>query len=166
MKNKCLDSGWNVKALKEVLALLLDGGLVHSHLDYAVKRFPERLMNTRIENIPYSPWQLLEHMRISQSDTLKMITKKGYNPSRWPEGYWPSRHKTANKAAWKKTVASINKDLSTLNKIVNSPGTDLFHQNPKGQTILREIISIADHNSHHLGQLILLRRALGAWPPK
>jgi hypothetical protein len=150
--------------LREQLTALLDGGNAHIPFDRVINDFPMDQINIKPDNIPYSAWQLLEHIRIAQRDILDFIRETDYKSPSWPSGYWPSIVH-ADKDAWNKTILSIKSDLDTLRDIVNNPKTDLDEPLPHGEkyTILREILIIADHNAYHLGELLLLRRVLGAW---
>src|SRR5262249_217974 len=102
---------------------------------------------------------------IAQWDILEFSRKAKHVSPAWPEGYWPKTEKPANDAAWKKSIASIKEDLLAVQKLVENPKTDLYAKIPPGtgQNILREALLVADHNAYHIGQLLLLRRLLGAW---
>jgi len=114
---------------------------------------------------PHSAWQLLEHMRIAQSDILEFSRDGKHKSPPWPEGYWPKAETPPSAASWNNSLRSFRADLKAMAKLVGDKRTDLFAKIPHGtgQTILREALLIADHNSYHLGQIILLRRLLGNW---
>jgi uncharacterized damage-inducible protein DinB len=114
---------------------------------------------------PYSAWQLLEHMRIAQRDILEFSRNPKHVSPEWPEGYWPTKEAPPTKAAWSNSVRAFRSDLRAMQKLVANPASDLFARIPHGdgQTLLREALLVADHNSYHLGQLVMLRRLLGAW---
>jgi hypothetical protein len=115
--------------------------------------------------LPHSAWMLLEHMRITQLDILDFSRNPNYKPMKWPDAYWPKKPVPASPTAWDASVNSFREDLDAMKKLVDDPKTDLFAQIEwgEGQTVLREAMLMADHNSHHLGQLIDVRRLLGIW---
>jgi hypothetical protein len=158
--------GNNDRALREHLAFLLKGGGAHVHFSDAIDGFPAAKRGTFMESLPHTGWQLLEHVRIAQWDILEFSRDTKHISPGFPEGYWPKTPVPPDEAAWDKSVASFQKDLQEMIKLVKNPKTDLCAKIPhgQGQTILREALLLADHNSYHLGQLVDLRRALGAWP--
>jgi hypothetical protein len=158
--------GNNDRALREHLAFLLKGGGAHVHFSDAIDGFPAAKRGTFMESLPHTGWQLLEHVRIAQWDILEFSRDTKHVSPGFPEGYWPKTPVPPDEAAWDKSVASFQKDLQEMIKLVKNPKTDLCAKIPhgQGQTILREALLLADHNSYHLGQLVDLRRALGAWP--
>ena len=151
--------------VREQVIKLLQGGQAHVTLDDVIKDFPARLRGIKPDGAPHTPWQLLEHMRIAQWDILEFSRNAKHVSPAWPQGYWPKTEKPANDAVWKKSIASIKKDLLSIQKLVENPKTDLYAKIPHGtgQNILREALLVADHNAYHIGQLLLLRRLLGAW---
>lgn len=152
------------KALREHLLYLLRGGGAHIHFEEAVKDFPAELVNRRAEGVPYTPWHLLEHMRIAQRDILEFSRNPKHVSPEWPEGYWPEKGREAGEDDWQKSVESFRADLRAMQELVEDPSTDLYAPIPHGggQTILREALLVADHNAYHLGALVTLRRALEA----
>jgi len=156
----------NDKALRQHLVKLLKGGNAHVDFDSAVKNLPAKLRGMRPEGAEHSPWELLEHMRIAQWDILEFSLNPRHKSPEFPRGYWPRAAAPPNEKAWEKSVASFRKDLEAFCDLVTDETTDLFARIPHGdgQTILWEALLAADHNSYHLGQLVLVRRLLGAWP--
>lgn len=152
--------------LREHLLYLLGGGGAHLDFDTAVADVPPNLRGARPAGTPHSPWQLLEHMRISQWDILDFCRNPDYAELEFPKGYWPPTEAPPEAAAWEKSVEAFRADLEAMKKLVADPSTDLFARIPhgQGQTILREALLVADHNAYHLGQLVLVRRLLRAWP--
>jgi len=151
--------------VREQIINLLKGGQAHLTLDDTLKGFPEKLRGVKPPGAPHSAWQLLEHLRIAQLDILEFSRDAKHVSPKWPEGYWPTNDKPPTDAQWKKCVSAIKKDLQTMQRLVEDPRTDLYSKIPHGtgQNILREALLIADHNAYHLGQLLLVRRLLGAW---
>ena len=151
--------------VREQIINLLKGGQAHLTLDDTLKGFPEKLRGVKPPGAPHSAWQLLEHLRIAQWDILEFSRDAKHVSPKWPEGYWPTSDKPPTDAQWKKSISAIKKDLQTMQRLVEDPRTDLYSKIPHGtgQNILREALLIADHNAYHLGQLVLVRRLLGAW---
>ena len=144
--------------LREHLLELLEGKSAHIDLETAVRGFPTRHINTRIAHSPHSAWDLLEHIRIAQWDILEFSRDAEHVSPDWPAGYWPTEE--GSTADWNASVEQILRDLQSMRDLVSDPATDLYAAIPHGtgQTILREAMLVADHNSYHVGQLMLLRR--------
>jgi len=146
--------------VREQVLYLLRGGGAHLSFDEVIAKFPARLRGTKPTGAPHTAWQLLEHMRIAQWDILEFSRNPKYVSPKWPAGYWPPTEKPPSAGAWSSSIASLKKDLEAMAKLVESPKTDLYAKlhHGDGQNILREALLIADHNSYHLGQLMLLSR--------
>jgi hypothetical protein len=153
------------RLLREHVLYLLGGGGAHLDFDSAVADLPAKLRGVRPPGVPHTPWRLLEHMRIAQWDILEFSRNPKHVSPKFPSGYWPKTDAPPSAAAWQRSVASFRADLKSMQDLVADPGTDLLVPIPHGdgQTILREALLVADHNAYHLGQLIVVRRALGAW---
>jgi hypothetical protein len=153
--------------LRKHLLELLDGGHAHASFDDVVADFPANFRAEIPKGLPHSAWMLLEHMRLAQWDILDFSRNSKYKAMKWPQDYWPKTPAPPDAAAWEKSIKSFRDDLDAMKKLVNDPKTDLFAKIPwgEGQTTLREALLVADHNSHHLGQLIDVRRLLGIWKP-
>jgi len=153
------------KRLREHVIYLLNGGGAHVRFDDVVKNMPEELRGIRPDGLPHSAWMLLEHLRMAQWDILEFSRNSRHKSPEWPKGYWPPTEAPPNTAAWNKNIQQFRKDLKSMQDLVANPNTDLFARIPwgDGQTILREALLLADHNAYHLGQLLDVRRLLGAW---
>lgn len=153
------------KALREQLLALMTGGNAHADFEAAIKDLPAALRGKKPRGAEHSPWQLLEHMRIAQWDILEFSRDAEHKSPKWPDEYWPATPKPPDDKAWDKSVRAFRRDLKSMCVLVADPATDLYAAIPhgSGQSVLREALLIADHNAYHLGQLILLRRLLGAW---
>jgi hypothetical protein len=151
-------------SLREHLLFLLRGGGAHVHFDEVVKDFPVELINQKVEGVPYTPWQVLEHMRLAQWDILEFSRDAAHVSPAWPAGYWADKNFEADEDAWRKTVEDFRTDLKAMCDLVEDPATDLYARIPhgEGQTVLREALLVADHNAYHLGVLVVLKRALAA----
>ena len=154
------------RALRQHLVDLLKGGAAHVHFMDGVNGFPEAKRGAFIADLLHTGWQLLEHCRIAQWDILEFSRNPKHVSPGFPEGYWPKTPVPPDEAAWGKSVEAFERDLQEMINLVKNPKTDLCAKIPHGggQTILREALVLADHNAYHLGQLVDLRRALGAWP--
>jgi hypothetical protein len=150
--------------LREHVLYLLRGGGAHVHFDEVVKDFPAELINRKIAGVPYTPWQVLEHMRIAQWDILEFSRDAAHVSPDWPEGYWADKDFAADAGAWQGSVDAFRADLKAMEKLVADPATALYAPIPHGtgQTLLREALLVADHNAYHLGVLVVLKRALEA----
>ena len=159
-------AGNHDQALREHLVYLLKGGGAHVHFTDAIEGFPEAKRGGFIEGLPHTGWQLLEHVRIAQRDILEFSRDPRHVSPGFPEGYWPKTPVPPDESAWEKSVQAFQHDLQEMIKLVKNSRTDLYAKIPHGdgQTILREALVLADHNAYHLGQLVDLRRVLGAWP--
>lgn len=154
----------NDKVVRDQLLKLLEGGQAHVTFEAAVKGLPAALRGKRPKGAEHSPWELLEHMRIAQWDVLEFSRDPKHVSPEWPSGYWPKTKAPSNDKAWAKSVRAFTAGLEAMRKQV-ADSTDLYAPIPhgEGQTLLREALLVADHNAYHLGQLVLVRRLLGAW---
>jgi hypothetical protein len=145
---------------------LLRGGNAHMPFAAAVADFPPESINTLPPNVPYSPWHLLEHLRLSQWDILDFIRNPKYVWRKWPDDYWPAKTARASQAQWNETIAGFQADLKSLDDLVANPATRLTEDIPHapGYTILREILLVCDHNAYHIGEFAILRQVMGTWP--
>lgn len=152
-------------ALRDHLLYLLQGGGAHLSFEDAIADLPAKLRGATVSGVPHTPWRLLEHLRIAQWDILEFSRNPKHVSPSFPDGYWPDGDTPPDNRAWDRSVAALRADLKAMQDLVADPATDLFAPIPhgEGQTILREALLVADHNAYHLGQLVMLRRALGAW---
>lgn len=153
------------QVVREQLLALLIGGNAHMTFEQAVADFPAEHYNTRPPNITYTPWHILEHLRIAQWDIFEFIRNPNYESPQWPEGYWPHPSEMTDPEGWERTISAFLADLGSLRQIVKNPDTDLYAQIPhaKGYTIFREILVVADHNAYHIGEFGVLRQVMGTW---
>jgi len=153
------------QALRDHLLELLRGGHGHATFDKAIADLPAKLRGARADGLPHTVWQLLEHLRLAQWDLLEFSRDPGHVSPPWPEGYWPKDAEPPSDEAWEKSVESFHQDLQAMQDLVADPQTDLYAKLPwgDGQTVLREAMLLADHNAYHLGQIVSVRQALGAW---
>ena len=148
------------QVLRTLLVQQLEGGHAHIKTMDVLNKYPADIINQKLPNVSYTPWQLLEHMRIGQYDILEFIRNPDYNSPEWPAGYWPDKDKQADTETWQSTLTSFWVDLSEAVKIALDPETDLFSPIPHAEdyTILRELLLIADHNAYHLAQMVLFSK--------
>ena len=159
-----MSDGDKDRLLREHVLYVLRGGGAHIKFEEAIKGFPAEFFNARAEGVPYTPWQLLEHMRIAQWDILEFSRSAAHVSPEWPEGYWPDKSKEAGEEDWRQSVERFQADLREMEALVEDAASDLYASIPHGdgQTLLREALLVADHNAYHLGALVTLRRALEA----
>ena len=148
------------QALREHLLELLKGESAHISLEATVSDFPGEHINAQVDGSPHTAWQLLEHIRVAQSDILDFSTNSDYKEMKWPDDYWPKDEGTPE--SWNESVQQTLGDLQSMRELVADEETDLFARIPHGtgQTILREALLIADHNAYHVGQIMLIKRSL------
>jgi hypothetical protein len=152
--------------LREQLVAFLNGGQAHAKFSDAVAHFPANRISERPAGLPYSAWQLVEHIRITLHDLLEFATNAEYVELEWPSSYWPKDAAPGKDQSWEETVKAIRADLQSFEALVHSPDSNLYATIPwgkNGETLLREVLLAADHTSYHVGELILLRRVLGIW---
>lgn len=156
------------KSFGEHLLYLLGGGGAHISFEQAIGDLPRHLRGAQAQGLPFTAWRLVEHMRIAQWDILEFSRNSKHASPEFPAGYWPAGDAPPDDAAWDKSLKAFRADLKAVVKLVTDPTADLCARIPhgSGQTILREALLVADHNAYHLGQLVMLRRLLGAWPPE
>jgi hypothetical protein len=154
------------QSLRDHLLYLLRGGGAHLDFNSALAKLPLKLRGAKPKGVPHTPWRLLEHMRIAQWDILEFCRNPRHVSPEFPEDYWPKGDGPPSATAWNNSVKAFGNDLQAMQDLVANPTTDLFARIPhgEGKTILREALLVADHNAYHLGQLVVVRRALGAWP--
>ncbi len=155
----------DLKSLRAHLVEVLGEGRAHAGFDSAVEDFPAPLRGRRVPGVPYTAWRLLEHMRIAQWDILEFSRNSKHVSPPFPEGYWPAEDAPPEEPAWERSIQSFRGDLAAMRALVENPESDLFtpFAHGEGQTLLGEALLVADHNAYHIGQLVLLRRVLGAW---
>ena len=152
--------------LQQHLANLLNFEGAHVGFDEAVRGLGPKLRGKKLKGCPHTAWQLVEHLRIAQWDILEFSRDSKHVSPKWPDGYWPESSAPPNEAAWKKSITAFRHDLDEMNKLVTEADEQqLYARIPHGdgQTLLREALLVADHNSYHLGQLVMLRKMLGSW---
>lgn len=156
----------NADVVRELLALL-EGKQAHVDLARATNNFPAEMRGVVPEKLPYSAWQLVEHLRITQRDILTFSAPPtgGYQPMEWPTNYWPDSAEPPHEHAWDETLAAIRSDQKKFEALLTRTGADLYKpfRWGDGQNLLREAMLIADHNAYHLGELVVIRRLLGIW---
>lgn len=158
----------NSQSVKDQLIKLLDGSQAHATFEAAVADFPVALRGVVPEGLPYSAWQIVEHIRIAQHDILTFSDNAdgSYKPMKWPEDYWPKEAEPPTQSAWDEAIAGVLRDRKSLEALLQaSSDTGLVEPFAwgEGQTLFREALLVIDHAGYHTGELIVLRRLLGAW---
>ncbi len=155
----------NHKDLIDNLIYLIEKGNAHAPLDKALEEMPFSLLGERPHNLPYSVWQLAEHIRIAQWDILEFSKSAKHVSPKWPDGYWPGEPKPRSEAAWKKCVNAIKADRKEFIGLIKNCGDNSYKvfEYGDGQNLLKEALVLADHNSYHAGEIIIIRRLLGTW---
>ncbi|MFB3133350.1 MAG: DinB family protein [Rhodothermales bacterium] len=153
--------------LRDHLVKLLSWRSAHVSFDDAINGIPPEMHGQQHQDLPFSLWQLLEHLRLAQYDILDFCRNPDYTEGVWPDDYWPDAPAPPSPEAWNTSLARFREDLQAMQDLVADTGTDLYAPIPHGdgQTILREALLLADHNAYHVGQIVAVRRLLGLWPP-
>ncbi len=151
--------------LRAHLARLLAWEDAHAGFEAITSGVPPKLRGARLQGLPYSLWELLEHLRLAQEDILDFCVNPAYQDRAWPQDYWPATPAPPDARAWAASVAAVKADRKALLDLLRDPHLDLYATIPhgSGQTYLREFLLVADHNAFHLGQMLVVRRLLGAW---
>jgi uncharacterized damage-inducible protein DinB len=150
---------------RELLARFLGWADAHAGFDAAVADIPPALRGARAAGLPHSAWQLIEHIRLAQHDILDFCRNPNYEELEWPKDYWPESAAPPSEAAWDESLSGFRSDREALQQLAADTTIDLTARIPhgSGQTYARELVLVADHTSYHVGQLVLVRRALGNW---
>lgn len=137
----------------------------HATFEDAVHGLPSELRGRRAAGFPHSPWELVEHIRLTQHDLLDFCRNPEYETPAWPDAYWPKTPAPPDARAWEASVAAYGRDRTAFQALVRDPSIDLEAKIPhgQGQTYIREVLLAIDHAAYHVGQLVAVRRALGAW---
>lgn len=156
-------------SLRQHVVRLLEGRGAHVDFDGAVADLPPGDRGRRPDGMPHSPWEILEHLRLAQEDILEFSRDPDWVSPAWPAGYWPQGDRPAappDAGAWDESVEGFRAGLEAMKELVRDPARDLHEPFPwgDGHTLLREALLLADHNAYHLGELVAVRRMLGAWP--
>ena len=152
--------------IRSQLARALGWDEAHADLDRVVDGIAPEFRGRAPDGLPYSPWQLLEHLRLAQEDILDFCRNPDYHERRWPDEYWPPAAEPPDAKAWDRSISAFRRDREALGRLAQDPAMDLTAPLPhgSGQTLLRELLLVLDHNAYHLGELVVVRRALGIWP--
>jgi hypothetical protein len=152
------------ESLRAHLARILDWEDAHVSFDAAIDGIAPAFRGVAPKGLPYSPWQLIEHLRLAQRDILEFCRNPAY-VELTPEDYWPQSALPPTEAAWEESITSFRRDREELKQLAGDAAVDLFERIPHGtgQTYLRELLLVADHNAYHVAQLVAVRRCLGIW---
>jgi len=153
------------KILRQHLLQILNGRNAHLNFEDSVDAFPLEFINIKPPNTPYTPWHLIEHIRIAQWDILEFVRNPEHVSPQWPDEYWPDMDEKADQAGWDQSLADFRADMQAIVDMVNDPELDLLAEIPHapGYTYLREILLVADHNAYHIGEFAILRQVMGTW---
>jgi hypothetical protein len=151
---------------RRIVAAALDWEQAHAKLDSAIAGLAPELRGIRPTGLPHSCWELLDHIRRTQHDLLEFCRNPQYEEPKWPDDYWPATPAPSSSSAWDESVAAIHRDGAALAEFTVSDPRDLTAKIPHGtgQTYLRTVLVAIDHASYHVGQIVAVRRLLGAWP--
>jgi len=153
-------------ALRQQLVEFLRGGSAHIDAAAALKNIPAKLHGEKPGNAPHSAWELLEHMRLAVKDLLEFSTNPDYLEPHWPDDYWPATISPSSEEQWNASVRALKNDLKAFENLVENPESNLYAEIPWAkdhQTLLHEVLLAIAHTSYHTGEIVFLRRTLGAW---
>ena len=153
------------KPITEQLIELITKGNAHATFEQAVEKISFENMGIKPNNLPYNIWMLAEHLRIAQADILDFSINPNNKELKWPDEYWPEQEAPNDESEWQRCLDQISRDKNKFIDLLNQPSVDLFTPFPHGtgQNLLREALLIADHNSYHTGEIVLIRRLLDDW---
>lgn len=151
--------------LREQLVNQLTEEHAHTSFSKAVDGLDHEYLGVRTHSLPYSIWELTEHIRIAQADIVEFCINTAYEAPNWPEDYWPSNCAPVSPEQWKQSLEDISEDRRKMVDLVKNPEYDLLEPLPHGdgQTLFREATLIVDHTSYHTGQIVTIRRLIGQW---
>jgi uncharacterized damage-inducible protein DinB len=156
--------------MRDQLAKSLDWGEAHADFDRAIAGLAPELRGRRVNGLPYSAWEILEHLRIAQHDILDFTRNPKYEEMAWPDDYWPPTPEPPSAKAWDESVAAFRRDRDAVKALATDARIELGAKVPRGtkasHTYLRAVLLVIDHNAYHVAELVVLRRLLGAWPPE
>lgn len=155
--------------MRDQIARAVDWGEAHADFDRAVSELAPELRGRRVKGLAHSAWEIVEHLRIAQHDLLDFARNPKYEEMKWPDDYWPETAEPPSAQAWDESIAAFKRDRAAVKKLATDSRIDLDARIPHGtkatQTYLRAVLLVIDHNAYHVGELVSLRRLLGAWPP-
>lgn len=156
----------DVQVLRSQILQLLSGRNAHYTFDDAVADYPLEAINQRPPNVPYTPWHLIEHLRIAQWDILEFMRDPEHVSPEWPKGYWPDPQSTTDATGWQQSLEGFRRDLAAVETMVQDESFDIIAEIPHapGYTYLREFLLVGDHNAYHVGEFAILRQVMGTWP--
>ncbi|WP_445663995.1 DinB family protein [Fodinibius sp. AD559] len=153
------------ETVRSLLLEQLEGRNAHVDFNQAVQGLTFKQAGIRVEGIPHTIWELIEHIRIGQDDILKFCNNPDYEALNWPDDYWPEKSKPESKEQFEKSVQAVQEGIEEMRELIRDPQNNLQKPLPHGdgQTLFREAMLIVDHNAYHIGQIVLIRRLLGSW---
>lgn len=156
----------SIDALRDQLVRVLAWEEAHVGFDKAIAGIPPDQRGARAAGFEHSSWQLLEHMRLAQDDILDFCVNARYEHTMtWPDDYWPADPAPPSVKAWTDSIEAYTRSREELQRLAREV-PDLTATVPTGkahQTFLRAFLLVADHTAYHVGQLVMVRRALGIW---
>ncbi|TPE42163.1 DinB family protein [Pontibacter mangrovi] len=153
------------KALRDHLVKLIRGSQAFQPVGTLLQGLTAETAGKTIPHLPYTIWQLVDHMRFTVEDILEFVHNPKYKEPNWPDDYWPTTKAPASQQALDKSIQALHKSMEEMVQLVQDPAHDLYKPIPHGdgQTLLREAILVGEHTAYHLGQVVLMRRLLGDW---
>lgn len=164
MKAENKDTFYRTVLIKNLIELI-EKGNAHASLDDALKEIPFAQLSEKPAKLPYSIWQLTEHIRIAQWDLLEFSRNSKHLSPKWPDGYWPKEAAPESEKVWQKCLKQIYADRKSFIELIKNAGDNLYKpfEYGSGQSILKEALVLADHNSYHTGEILIIRRLLNIW---
>lgn len=155
------------EANKEAKKRLTDGLRGRgAHLDFesAVKDFPDGLINTKPDNVPYTFWHQIEHIRLAQIDMIEYISDPDYKAPSWPDDYWPAPDAQTDRAGWEKSIEHYLADVEEFIRLIEDENCNVLAtvERNKNRSIMGSALIIIDHTAYHLGEFVMGRQIMGA----
>ncbi|MBT0810242.1 hypothetical protein KIH41_03005 [Litoribacter ruber] len=156
-----MENSFNYRTVAQLITHIL-GGHAYIKLEEVLNDFPYDHIQKKVDKLPYTFYDLFEHMRLAQKDILDYCCSENYKELSWPEDYWPKENGIISKEDYAAKIDQFYEDRSRFNKWLSHNSNKLFSpiQENQNHNLLREALLLIEHNSYHTGQLVILSRIL------
>lgn len=152
----------NARNISDLLVKHILGGHAYIKTEEILTRIAYEKTGQKIPGLPYTFWQLFEHLRIAQKDILDFSSTSDYRELKWPDDYWPDNPAPDSPEQWNLSKEQFFTDRNKFTALLASNSDQLLtpFSYGSGQSLLREALLILEHNAYHSGQLVILARLL------